>query len=230
MLALADRLFIASHVATTLLEFTVLRRGFPELNPIRLIAIVGCVPIKLAEDYGELGCYAVSLCVGCLSQEFIDDAHRRGMFVYMYTVNTLPFARDMIKRGVSIAAFGFLSVSCVYLTHVHCYCVESFKADGLCSDAPHVIAEAVQTHNLQIISDGVHILRSQPVVCASSSLLNSLYSNADKARITETFVRAQKLLQELKMRGEDGNGTDENDIRNLRAIMSALEPYVAAQS
>ncbi len=112
MLPLADRLFIASHVATTLLEFTVLRRGFPEFYPIRLIAIVGSVPIKLAEDYGEMGCYAVSLSTAALSQGFIDDAHRRGMYVYMYTVNSIPFARELIKRGVSRRGWVSFCVVC----------------------------------------------------------------------------------------------------------------------
>ncbi len=108
---------------------------------------------------------------------------------------------------------------------MHCSCVESFKADGICTDAPHVVGEAVRTHNCQTILDGVHVPRFQPRVCASSSLLDSLYGNADISRITETFVEAQKLLDMFETRGGDGNGTDENDICNLRAIMSALEPY-----
>ncbi len=78
-----------------------MRRGFPELNPIRLIAIMAHIPPRLAEEYEEMGCYAVSLSHGAFSQELIDDAHRRGMHVYMYTINSLPFARELIAKGVS---------------------------------------------------------------------------------------------------------------------------------
>ncbi len=62
---------------------------------------MGHVPMNLTEDYEEMGCYAVSLEKGAFSAEFIDDAHRRGLHVYMYTVNSVPFAKEMIKRGVS---------------------------------------------------------------------------------------------------------------------------------
>ncbi len=98
---LADRIFVSSNIASSILEFTVMRRGFPELNLIRLIAIVAHVPPKLAEEYWEMGCYALSLGHGSFSQELIDDAHLRGMYVYMFTINSLPLARELIKKGVS---------------------------------------------------------------------------------------------------------------------------------
>ncbi len=105
-----------------------------------------------------------------------------------------------------------------------CYCVESFKVDGICTDTPHVVGEAVRAHNCEIIVHGVQLLHSKPHD-ASSSLINSLYDNADKARINEVYTEAQKLLDRFENRGGGGNDMDD-DIRNLRAIVFALEPYV----
>ncbi len=98
---LADRIAITSHLASVLLEFTVMKRGFPELHPIRLIAVLGNVPPTLAEEYEQIGCCAVSLSVGAFSQELIDDIHLRGMHVYMFSVNSLGLARALLKKGVS---------------------------------------------------------------------------------------------------------------------------------
>ncbi len=118
---------------------------------------------------------------------------------------------------------------CVHLTRALLSCVESFKMDGIISDSPHVVGEAVREHNCQTILDDIQVPHFQPHG-ASSSLLNSLYTNANKARVTELLVEAQKLLDMFEKEGEDGSCKKENNIRNLRAIMSALEPYVAMKS
>ncbi len=105
-------------------------------------------------------------------------------------------------------------------------CVESFKVDGIITDSPHVVGEAVREHNRQTILGGVQVPRFQPDG-VSNSLLNFLYTNANKVRVNELLVEAQKLLGMLEKAEEDGSCKRENDIHNLRATMLALEPFAA---
>ncbi len=115
----------------------------------------------------------------------------------------------------------------MYLTCALLSCVESFKADGIISDSPHVVGEAVWEHNCQtILDDDVQVPHFQPRG-ASSSLLNLLYVNANKEHVTKLLAEEQKLLGVFKKEGEDGSSKKEKNIRNLQAVMLALQPYMA---
>ena len=61
---------------------------FRELVPgIGLAAILAGVPIGYAEFGERLGAYSVNMAFPFLNREFVDDAHRRGLQVFAWTVN-----------------------------------------------------------------------------------------------------------------------------------------------
>ena len=61
---------------------------FRELIPgIGLAAILAGVPIGYAEFGERLGAYSVNMAFPFLNREFVEDAHRRGLKVFAWTVN-----------------------------------------------------------------------------------------------------------------------------------------------
>ena len=64
-------------------------------NPkIRIGALSAGVDIDDAEFAQSLAAYSINLCQESLNQKIIDDAHNRGLMVFVYTVND---TRDFIK-------------------------------------------------------------------------------------------------------------------------------------
>lgn len=61
---------------------------FRELLPgVGLAAILAGVPIGYAEFGERLGAYSVNMAFPFLNREFVEDAHRRGLKVFAWTVN-----------------------------------------------------------------------------------------------------------------------------------------------
>lgn len=81
-------------------------KKFGELNKnIKLGALIVGIPIGFAEFAQKINAHSVNLCVEFINQEFVDDAHRRGLKVYVWTVNDF----DEIKRIKNLHVDGIFS-------------------------------------------------------------------------------------------------------------------------
>jgi len=60
-----------------------------KINPnIRTCALIAGIPVSFAAIAEEAGAWAINPCLHHLNQEFVDDAHRRGLKVFVWTANT----------------------------------------------------------------------------------------------------------------------------------------------
>ena len=76
-------------------------KEFGELSPnIKIGALIVGIPIGFAEFAEKLNAHSVNLCVEFINQEFVDDAHKRGMKVYVWTVNDADEIRRMKSLGI----------------------------------------------------------------------------------------------------------------------------------
>ncbi len=81
-------------------------KKFKELNPnIKIGALIAGIPIGFAEFAKKINADSVNLCIEFINQEFVDDAHKRGLKVYVQTVNDL----DDIKRMKNLNVDGIFS-------------------------------------------------------------------------------------------------------------------------
>lgn len=65
-------------------ELAVFKKLMPHIN---IGALVAHIPLKYARFAEKLGAYSVNASLEFVSKEFVDDAHRRGMKFFVYTVN-----------------------------------------------------------------------------------------------------------------------------------------------
>ena len=63
-------------------------------------ALIAGIPIRYAAFAQELGAYSVNPSIDFLTAEFLADAHRRGLKVFVYTVNHPEDIRRMDALGV----------------------------------------------------------------------------------------------------------------------------------
>lgn len=81
-------------------------KEFSALSPnVKIGVLIVGIPLGFAEFAEKLNAYSVNLCVEFINQEFVDDAHKRGMKVFVWTVNDL----DEIKRIKSLGVDGIFS-------------------------------------------------------------------------------------------------------------------------
>lgn len=77
-----------------------------KINPdIKIGALITGVPIDYAKFGQDLGAYSVNLCREFINQEFVDDAHKKGLKVLVWTVND----HDEIKRMKDLGVDGIFS-------------------------------------------------------------------------------------------------------------------------
>jgi len=67
---------------------------------VRIGALVEGVPLGLAAFAQELGAFAVNAGLDFVTDEFVADAHRRGMRFFVYTVNHPEDIDRMRRMGV----------------------------------------------------------------------------------------------------------------------------------
>jgi len=81
-------------------------KRFRELNSlIKIGALITGIPIGFAEFAEKLNAYSVNLCIEFINQEFVDDVHKRGLKVYVWTVND----SDDIERMKNLNVDGIFS-------------------------------------------------------------------------------------------------------------------------
>ena len=59
------------------------------LPEIRIAALLASCPIGFAKFSEELNLWGINLALDCVNKSFIEDAHKRGLNVGVYTVNTI---------------------------------------------------------------------------------------------------------------------------------------------
>jgi glycerophosphoryl diester phosphodiesterase len=76
-------------------------KAFKQLVPeARIGVLLYGLPLENAACAAELGAYSVHADDDFIDAELVDDAHRRGLKVYVYTVNDLDTLRRMRALGV----------------------------------------------------------------------------------------------------------------------------------
>ncbi|QSX29486.1 glycerophosphodiester phosphodiesterase [Shewanella cyperi] len=71
-----------------------------QLPKARLAPLLGSLPLDLAAVAGSLGAYSIHLDVDFISRAMVDDAHRRGVKVYVYTVDDAEEIQALRQLGV----------------------------------------------------------------------------------------------------------------------------------
>ncbi|MGB0846272.1 MAG: glycerophosphodiester phosphodiesterase [Thiolinea sp.] len=72
-----------------------------QINPgIRIGVLHCCLPADDAKSAADLGAYSVNPSLEFIDKRYVDDAHRRGLKVYVYTVNHPEDIARMRELGV----------------------------------------------------------------------------------------------------------------------------------
>ncbi|MDP8207094.1 MAG: glycerophosphodiester phosphodiesterase family protein [Candidatus Electryonea clarkiae] len=90
----SERFLVSSFIHAELLTF---RKLMPE---IRIGALTGDLPLELALFAEKLGAYSVNPTIEFINRDFVHDAHRRGLKVFVYTVNHFEEFSWMRELGV----------------------------------------------------------------------------------------------------------------------------------
>lgn len=86
---------------------------------IQVAALTGTIPLHNAQFGEELGAFAVSPDIECLDQVFIDDAHARGLKVFVYTIGAFDDAVTMQRMGVDGIFSNYPDISRAAITPIH---------------------------------------------------------------------------------------------------------------
>ncbi len=78
----------------------VLKRFHQRMPDIRIGALTGSLPLDMAAYAEQLGAWSANIDMDLICPEFVDDAHRRGLKVLTYTVNTREDLQRMAAMGV----------------------------------------------------------------------------------------------------------------------------------
>lgn len=70
------------------------------LPELRTAALIACCPLNYAEFCQPLKATQLNLATDCLNQEIIEDAHRRGLEVWVYTVDNTAEIKQCLTYGV----------------------------------------------------------------------------------------------------------------------------------
>jgi glycerophosphoryl diester phosphodiesterase len=74
---------------------------FKQLMPtIKIGALLCGLPLKHAAFAEQIGAYAVNMSIEFIDRLFVEDAHQRGLKVYVYTVNHPEDIQHMYQLGV----------------------------------------------------------------------------------------------------------------------------------
>ena len=74
---------------------------FNKLNPkIKIGALISGIPIDFVAFAKKINAYSVNLCVDAINKRFVEDAHKKSMKVFVWTVNDFEDIRRMKKLGV----------------------------------------------------------------------------------------------------------------------------------
>jgi len=69
-------------------------------SKIRTGALIAGQPFERVSFAQKLGCFSVHISIDCVDRAFVDDAHARGLRVFVFTVNETQDAAHMAYLGV----------------------------------------------------------------------------------------------------------------------------------
>ncbi|MCU4674840.1 glycerophosphodiester phosphodiesterase family protein [Catenovulum sp. 2E275] len=76
-------------------------RKINQLVPwLKLGALTANLPLEYAAFASQLNAFSVNACIDFIDQAFVDDAHQRGLEVWVYTVNQIEDIQAMLDLGV----------------------------------------------------------------------------------------------------------------------------------
>eukprot|EP00903_Cladosiphon_okamuranus_P019471 g17905.t1 len=110
----ADRLVVATFRQLDLLQVNAFRHAIPELAKLRTACIMDGGPLTLARDFKALKVDILSTGKDHVSPDLVADCQRRGIQIWVWTVNSMHFMERLLKMGV----------------------------DGICSDYPERVHES----------------------------------------------------------------------------------------
>jgi glycerophosphoryl diester phosphodiesterase len=83
------------------------------LNPkIKIAPVIAGLPLHYARFAQEMGAYSVHISLGFVNRKFVEDAHNRGLSVFVYTVNHADDIKRMAKIGVDGVFTNFPELIC----------------------------------------------------------------------------------------------------------------------
>lgn len=82
-------------------------------------ALTGCYPLEYAKFAEQLNAYSVHLDVNFISKHFVSDAHKRGLKVFVYTVDELEDIKAMKALGVDGIFSNFPNRTKSHLAHLN---------------------------------------------------------------------------------------------------------------
>jgi glycerophosphoryl diester phosphodiesterase len=98
---LADRTLTRDQLLVSSFDHRELRK-FRKLMPeIRIGALIDRLPLFYARFAEKLGAWSVNVSSEYINRRFVDDAHQRGLKVYVYTVNDRETLLRMRALGVN---------------------------------------------------------------------------------------------------------------------------------
>ena len=74
-----------------------IKKQFPE---IRIGVLLVGIPLDLAKIGETLNAYSINLNLGFINKDIVDDAHKRGLKVFVYTVNNVEDIEIMKEKSV----------------------------------------------------------------------------------------------------------------------------------
>lgn len=108
----AQQILISSFNHHSLLK---IKRLAPEL---KIGALTANLPVSYAQFATDLQAWSVHCAIDFVNQAFVDDAHRRGLEVWVYTVNQVEDIDAMLKMGVDAIFTDYPSRSIQYLSSI----------------------------------------------------------------------------------------------------------------
>jgi len=85
--AIAQNLICPTKLSISSFNHKVLKQVAKRLPNISLGALTASCPNDLAKFGQALACQSVNPAIDCITKDFVDDAHQRGLSVWVYTVN-----------------------------------------------------------------------------------------------------------------------------------------------
>ena len=81
-------------------------------------ALTACYPLEYAKFAEQLNASSVHLSVDFISQHFVEDAHKRGLKVFVYTVDELDDINAMKSLGVDGIFSNFPTIAKSHVAHL----------------------------------------------------------------------------------------------------------------
>ncbi|WP_371187748.1 glycerophosphodiester phosphodiesterase [Thalassotalea maritima] len=88
-------------------------------NNIHIGALTASCPLDYATFAERLKAFSVHVDIDCINQAFVDDAHQRGLKVFVYTVNDEEDIIDMHRLGVDGIFSNYPKRSLVKIAHLN---------------------------------------------------------------------------------------------------------------